>query len=167
VTGKEFWGKYRGVVTDVNDPVMRMRIKADVPDVYGDGSSGWALPCAPFGGDQFGFFALPDVGAGVWIEFEHGDPDYPIWTGCWWGSSSELPSKWLSPPYQKTMIVTGGGHSITIDDTPGAGGITLETADGASVKLSATGLEIVNGSGGSIKLTGPKVSVNDGALEVI
>lgn len=163
----QFWGKYRGVVSDITDPLMTMRIRATVPDVYGDNESGWAMPCAPFGGDKLGFFALPKVGAGVWIEFEHGDPDYPIWSGCWWGSAAEVPTKWLAPPYQKVMIVTPAGHSITLDDTPGIGGITLETADGAKVALSVTGLEITNGMGGTIKLTGPQVSVNNGALDVI
>jgi hypothetical protein len=64
------------------------------------------------------------------------------------------------------MLVTPAGHSITVDDTPGVGGITLETAEGAKVAMSATGLEITNGTGASIKLSGPQVSVNDGALEV-
>jgi uncharacterized protein involved in type VI secretion and phage assembly len=162
----QFWGKYRGVVSDVNDPLMQMRIKATVPDVYGDGTSGWAMPCAPFGGDMVGFFTLPTVGAGVWVEFEHGDPDYPIWTGCWWGAPSEIPQKWLVPPYKKVMLVTPAGHSITLDDSPGVGGITLETADGAKVAMSATGLEITNGTGAAIKLSGPQVSVNNGALDV-
>lgn len=161
------YGKYRGVVTDVDDPLMTMRIKAKVPDVYGDDDSGWALPCAPFGGDQVGLFALPKVGAGVWVEFEHGDSDHPIWSGCWWGSMTEVPSALLTPPYQKLMIVTPGGHSVTIDDTPGVGGIMLETAGGAKVTMSTTGLEISNGMGASIKMTGPKVSVNDGALDVL
>ena len=81
-----FYGKYRGVVTDVKDPLMLGRIKANVPDVMGDQESGWAMPCMPFGGSSMGFYALPGVGAGVWIEFEQGDPDYPIWSGCWWGA---------------------------------------------------------------------------------
>ncbi|MGH3508184.1 MAG: phage baseplate assembly protein V [Nocardioidaceae bacterium] len=162
-----FTGKYRGVVSDINDPLMTMRIKAKVPDVYGDGESGWALPCAPFGGDQTGFYALPKVGAGVWVEFEHGDPEYPIWSGAWWGSVAEIPTKLLAPPYQKVMLVTPGGHSITIDDTPGVGGITLEIGTGAKITLSSTGVEITNGMGATISLTGPKVSVNNGALDVI
>jgi uncharacterized protein involved in type VI secretion and phage assembly len=162
----QFFGKYRGVVTDINDPLMTMRIKASVPDVYGDGASGWAMPCAPFGGDKVGMFVLPTVGAGVWIEFEHGDPDYPVWTGCWWGSAAEVPPLWLAPPYKKLMVVTPAGHTITVDDTPGIGGITLQTAEGAKVTMSPTGLEITNGLGASIKLTGPQVSINNGALEV-
>jgi hypothetical protein len=164
---KSFFGKYRGVVTDVSDPLMTGRIKARVPDVTGDAETGWALPCAPFGGSQTGFFALPTVGAGVWIEFEHGDPDYPIWTGAWWGSVAEVPPLLIAPPYKKVMIVTEGGHSVTIDDTPGVGGIVLETAMGQKLSLTAMGVVLENGMGASIELLGPQVSVNGGALDVI
>jgi len=162
----QFFGKYRGVVTDIQDPLMTMRIKASVPDVYGDGTSGWAMPCAPFGGSQVGLFALPTVGAGVWIEFEHGDPDYPVWTGCWWGSATEIPTQWLAPPYKKVMLMTPSGHSINVDDTTGFGGITLHTAEGAKVVLSSTGCQFTNGQGATVQLTGPQVSVNNGALDV-
>lgn len=165
--GGTFYGKYRGVVTDIKDPLMTGRVKATVKDVLGDSESGWAMPCAPFGGSQTGFFALPTVGAGVWVEFEHGDPDYPIWSGCWWGSVSEIPSLLIAPPYKKVMVVTEGGHSITLDDTPGVGGITLKTSGGQKLVLSSQGIEIDNGMGGTIKLTGPQVSVNSGALDVI
>jgi len=164
--GNAFYGKFRGIVSDIQDPLMMGRIKAKVPDIFGADESGWAMPCAPFGGSGMGFFSLPSVGAGVWIEFEQGDPDYPIWTGCWWGSVAEVPPLLLAPPYKKLMIITEGGNSITLDDTPGIGGITLETSSGQKIKLSATGLEIDNGMGGSIKLTGPQVSINSGALEV-
>ncbi|MCB0022984.1 MAG: baseplate assembly protein, partial [Caldilinea sp.] len=57
--------------------------------------------------------------------------------------------------------------TITINDLPGAGGITIETTTGMKISLTALGLEITNGQGAAIKLTGPQVSVNDGALEVI
>jgi len=162
-----FYGKYRGTVTDIEDPLMMGRIRARVPDVMGDQESGWSMPCVPFGGNGMGFLGLPTVGAGVWVEFEHGDPDYPIWTGSWWGSSSELPSELLDPPYKKVQIKTDGGHTIILDDTPGIGGITLQTADGMKIVMNTTGIEINNGQGGTIKLTGPQVSINDGALEVI
>lgn len=164
---KQFFGKYRGTVTDIQDPLMTLRIRAKVPDVMGDLESGWAMPCVPFGGSGMGFFALPKVGAGVWIEFEHGDPDYPIWTGCWFGSMAELPSDLLAPPYKKIMLVTEGGHKVTLDDTPGIGGITLETSGGQKIVMNATGIEIDNGMGAKFKMTGPQVSVNDGALDVI
>jgi len=146
---------------------MLGRIKAKVPEVLGDDESGWALPCLPFGGSQMGFFALPDVGSGVWMEFEHGDPDYPVWAGSWIGSKSDMPSGLTSPPYKKTMLMTKAGHSITLDDSSGAGGITLQTAGGQKITLTSQGIEIDNGNGALIKLSGNQVSVNDGALEVV
>jgi uncharacterized protein involved in type VI secretion and phage assembly len=163
-----FYGKYRGIVADNKDPLMTGRVRARVPDVLGDAESGWAMPCAPFGGSQAGFFAVPAQGAGVWIEFEHGDPDYPIWSGCWWGSMADMPPTLLAPPppFKKVMIRTEGGHSILLDDTPGIGGITLETSGGQKIVVNALGIEITNGQGGGIKLTGPQVSINNGALEV-
>jgi uncharacterized protein involved in type VI secretion and phage assembly len=165
--GGQFFGKYRGVVTDNHDPLLTGRIKARVPDVLGELESGWAMPCAPFGGSQTGFFALPTVGAGVWIEFEHGDPDYPIWAGCWWGSVAEMPLLLLAPPYKKVMIVTEGGNSITLDDTPGIGGITLQTSSGQKLVMNSLGIQIDDGMGGTINLVGPQVSLNNGALMVI
>ena len=165
----EFWGKYRGVVTDNDDPLMVGRVRARVADVTGDGETGWALPNAPFGGNGMGMFAVPDVGAGVWIEFEHGDPDYPIWTGAWWGSAAEVPPEVLVPPPAsgKVMIRTAGGHSILLDDTPGVGGITLQTAEGQKIVLSSLGIEVDNGMGAKITLMGPQTSINDGGLDVI
>ena len=92
----QFFGKYRGVVSDINDPRMIGRVRARVPDVMGDRESGWAMPCFPFGGSGMGFFALPKKDPGVWIEFEHGDPDYPIWAGCWYGSVADVPPALLA-----------------------------------------------------------------------
>ena len=82
-----------------------------------------------------GFFALPADGAGVWIEFEHGDPDFPIWTGCWWGSAADLPNEVLTRPQSnKILLRTAGGSSFLIDDTPGMGGISLTTSSGQKIR---------------------------------
>jgi len=167
MTPRTFYGKYRGIVTDNQDPQMQGRIRARVPDVTGDQDSGWAMPCMPF----HGFFALPTKGSGVWIEFEQGDPEYPIWSGCWWGSVAEL--KVLPPPpapaplFSKIALTTEQGHSILLDDTPGTGGITLETATGQKIVLSVQGIEIDNGLGASITLQATKVAINKNALEVL
>jgi len=162
----QFFGKYRGIVTDNQDPLMIGRIRASVSDVYGSADSGWAMPCAPFGGSGMGFFALPAVGAGVWIEFEHGDPDYPIWSGCWWGSAAEVPPILLAPPYKKVLIQTAAGNQILLDDTPGIGGITLQTSGGQKIAITALGIQIDNGTGATIQMTGPQVNINNGALGV-
>src|SRR5690242_21949936 len=78
------YGKYRGHVTDNNDPEGLGRVKASVTDVLHDVDTGWALPCAPYSGSKSGAFTVPAVGAGVWIEFEAGMVSCPIWSGCWW-----------------------------------------------------------------------------------
>lgn len=163
----QFFGKYRGVVTDIKDPLQIGRVRAKVPDVMGDEECGWAMPCFPFAGSAMGFFALPKVDAGVWIEFEHGDPEYPIWAGCWYGGVSDVPPPLLAPPYKKVLIKTEGGTSILLDDTPGIGGITLETAGGQKIKILGTGIEIDNGRGAAMKMTGPQISMNNGALDVM
>lgn len=164
-----FYGKYRGIVTDNRDPNGIGRIRATVPDVYGDLESGWAMPAVPFAGNGLGFFAVPDKGAGVWIEFECGDPDYPIWTGCWWGSASEVPKEIASDPDKKVLIKTKEGHKILLDDSSNQGGITLQTSSGQTIVLNKNGIEIklgTNSSDASVKLSGNKVSINGDALEV-
>ncbi len=162
-----FYGKYRGIVTDNKDPLMIGRICAKVPDVLGDQESGWAMPCAPFGGKAMGFFALPVTDAGVWIEFEHGDPDYPIWSGCWWGSSAEMPPVLLSEPYKKVMLKTESGHSILLDDTSGSGGITLETSGGQKIVMDSNGIEITKGQVIKIEASGgQKIVIDSNGIQI-
>lgn len=163
---KTFYGKYRGVVTDIEDPLKTGRIRAHVPDVMGSEKSGWALPCVPFAGDGMGFYALPSVDARVWIEFEQGDPDYPIWTGCWWGSQDELPDEVQQAPYEKVVIKTDKEQIIILDDSD-TGEITIQTSSGQKIVMNSTSIKIDNGNGATIELSGPKVAINDDALEVI
>lgn len=161
-----FYGKFRGVVTDVHDPLMTSRIRARVPDVMGNDESGWALPAVPFGGRGMGFFALrrsePACGSSSSTATRTSRSGRGhVGIGCRGTAGSAR-----AAPYQKTMIKTAAGHSITLDDTPGIGGITLETATGQKIVLNALGIEISNGLGAGIKLLGPNTSINDGALEV-
>mgnify|MGYP001325562114 FL=1 len=156
-----YYGKFRGVVVDNKDPNQLGRLTARVPDVFGDETSGWALPATPYAGDGVGLYLIPPVGASVWIEFEHGDPEYPIWSGCFW-ASSEVPASPASPDV-KVLKTTAG--TITINDTSGSAGITIETADGKKIVMDSGGIEITVGQA-VVKLSGPTVSVNSGALEV-
>lgn len=160
MSNKKYFGKYRGTVSEIKDPMMKGRIKVKVPDVVSEQES-WAVPCLPFG-----FFALPTVNATVWVEFERGDPNCPIWSGCYWDAKAKLPSG-FSPPYKKMMLVTEGGNKIILDDTLGSTGISLETSAGEKISLRQTGIEIDNGKGARIKLFGPTVQINGGALEVV
>jgi uncharacterized protein involved in type VI secretion and phage assembly len=112
---------------------------------------------------------VPPIGANVWIEFEQGDPDYPIWVGCFWGTAAEVPAlALLSPPAVpaitfQTMLQNG----ITISDVPGpTGGIMIKSTTGATLIVNDTGIYIQNGKGASIIMVGPTVTVNAGALVV-
>ncbi|MGB7547948.1 MAG: phage baseplate assembly protein V [Terracidiphilus sp.] len=165
-----FYGKYRGSVVNNVDPMNIGRLMVQVPDVSNVIPSTWAMPCLPFAGIQNGFFAMPAIGAGVWVEFEQGNPDYPIWSGCFFGSAAETPALALATPpgLQAVVIQTVGQNTLMISDTPGpTGGILLKTAAGAMISISDTGIIISNGQGATIAMTGPAVTVNEGALEVI
>ena len=159
----EYFGKYRGKVENNIDPQQLGRLQVSVPAVLGDGRLSWAMPCTPYAGSGVGFFAIPPVGANVWVEFEAGDTDYPIWSGCFWGIG-EVPAV---PAVAEMKVLKTSTATITINDLPGAGGITIETLTGMRIAISVTGIEINNGQGGSITLTGPQVSINNGALEVV
>ncbi len=106
----------------------------------------------------------------MWVEFEHGDPDYPIWVGCFWGSAADIPALALAAPpgVQQLVIQTTEQNTLMVSDVPGpTGGILLKTSTGALISISDTGIVIDNGQGATLALTGPAVSVNEGAMEVI
>ncbi len=164
-----YYGKYRGTVVNNVDPMNMGRLQAQVPDVLGSTPSQWAMPCLPLGGAQTGLFTIPPIGAGVWVEFEQGDSDNPIWTGCWWGSAAEVPALALATPPALSRIVlqTQLQNAIVASDAPGpTGGIMLKTTTGAMIMINEVGIVISNGQGATISLTGPSVMVNNGALMV-
>ena len=80
----QFFGVYKGICTNNNDPEGLGRIKAIVPQVFGNGTteSGWAWPSLP-STTQTEKIATPNPNQGVWIVFEGGDVNYPVWTGVW------------------------------------------------------------------------------------
>jgi hypothetical protein len=162
----QFFGKYRGKVVNNIDPMQLGRVQVSVPAVLGDGRMSWAMPCAPFAGPGVGFFAIPPVGANVWVEFEGGDPDYPIWSGGFWGVG-EVPAQ---PAVAQMKVLKTDGITLTFSDLPGAGGFTLEVGPPVvpvPLKLvcNAGGIELSN-SAATIKMTPVSVSINNGALEV-
>jgi hypothetical protein len=163
----QFFGKYRGKVANNIDPLQLGRVQVTVPAVLGDGSLSWAMPCAPYGGAGVGFFAVPPVGANIWVEFEAGDSDYPIWSGCFWGVG-EVPAQ---PALPQMKVWKTDGITLTLSDIPGAGGFTVEVGPPVvpiplKMVFNAAGIEITN-SAASVKLTPASVSLNNGALEVI
>ena len=151
-----FYGKYRGVVTDVD--ASTMRIKATVPAVLPAGVTGWCMPCVPYAGPQVGVLMLPEVGSGVWIEFEGGDVSYPVWVGCYW-RSGEVPSQ---ADADVKSIVTSAG-SLEMDNN--AQSVTLSDAQQNTVVLDSNGVTSTSGSG-SVAIGASGVNVNNGALEV-
>jgi hypothetical protein len=162
-----YFGKYRGKVENNVDPLQQGRVQISCPAVLGDGRMSWAMPNTPYAGAGVGFFTIPPVNANVWVEFEGGDPDYPIWAGCFWGTG-EVPA---APALAQIKVLKTDGLTITLDDTPGAGGITIEAGPPSVpmqlvLKMDAGGIEVSNGAA-KIKLTPASVSLNDGALEVI
>ena len=135
------YGKFRGTIAANDDPQRVGRLQALVPAVWGNTPGPWAMPCVPMAGLNAGVFAVPPVGAGVWVEFEGGDPTLPIWTGGYWSSATEMPRSSL-------------------------GGIHLVGPSGASISLTEAGVVIESGKGARIALAGPGVDINRGALTV-
>jgi uncharacterized protein involved in type VI secretion and phage assembly len=169
-----YFGKYRGTVVDNNDFTGRGRIQVNVPAVLGT-ENVWALPCVPYAGPDVGLVCLPPTGAGVWVEFEAGDPSYPVWTGCFW-ADGELPSEVVTAD---TRVLKTEQTLIKVDDMTGEMLITND--QNASVTLSqdvttsagaAThtvgGVGVVSeASPGKVEVGASGVSVNNGALTVM
>jgi uncharacterized protein involved in type VI secretion and phage assembly len=172
-TGGPYYGKYRGTVINNLDPDMRGRLLLSVPDVLDLIPSSWAEPCVPLAGPTgppMGVYMVPPIGAGVWVEFEHGSADRPIWVGCRWGLASDVPplSKAGLPVSPNIVMQTVGQNCFVISDLPGpTGGIMLKSATGASLIVNDTGIYIQNGKGATITLVGPTITINNGALTII
>lgn len=163
----KFLGKYRGQVVDNADPLGRGRLQVLVPQVL-ESSPAWAMPCVPYAGKEMGFFAMPENGTGVWIEFEAGDPSFPIWTGCFW-NKNDIPSADSGPEIKffKTKKFT-----LRIDDTVGevlleneAGSRILITALDVTIKSSTVTTEATGGK--KTELSAVSFNVNNGGLEVL
>jgi uncharacterized protein involved in type VI secretion and phage assembly len=166
---EKYYGKYRGLVLNNVDPLQKGRLLVQVPDVLALSTSSWAMPCVPIAGPQMGVYVIPIIGSGVWVEFEGGNPDYPIWTGGFWGSAAEVPPLALTgiPASPNIVLQTTGQNSIVVSDLPGpTGGIMLKSMTGASIIVNDTGIYIQNGKGASIIMSGPSVTINNGALVI-
>jgi Type VI secretion system/phage-baseplate injector OB domain len=182
--GGEYFGKYRGTVLQNIDPERRGRLQVIVPDVLSLIPSTWAEPCVPLAGPTgppMGVYMVPPIGAGVWVEFEHGDPNKPIWVGCRWGAQSDVPlaAQAGNPADPSIVIQSLLQQSIIISDlppsvpppvmppTPPTGGIILRSTTGASIVVNDAGVFISNGKGATINMVGPTITINNGALVVI
>jgi uncharacterized protein involved in type VI secretion and phage assembly len=170
-----YYGKYRGFVVDNKDPAQLGRLKLSVPSVLGNQVvTGWASACVPFGGaaDQ-GFLFIPDPGVGVWVEFEEGDPEFPIWVGMFWSkpdAETELPkpngsdgtegSQPQDPPTCK-IIKTSKGHTLQFEDADGQESVLLYNATGELLLvMDGSGIRVTDGKRGN------KVTLDDSGVTV-
>ena len=157
-----YYGKYRGIVTDNSDPDDLGRIKAKVPRLLNDEETGWALPAFIYGGiSEQGFFAVPDINAGVWIEFEGGDLSYPIWTGTWY-SSGTIPES--AKPAQK-VLKTQSGHKLILDDD--AGTLEITDSNSNSITMDSSVITIKAGNATKIVIDAPQIELVDGASHAL
>jgi hypothetical protein len=139
---ERYYGKYRGKVLDNLDPLFLGRILANVAAVQGMRLN-WCMPCVPYAGEGVGFYAIPPIDANVWIEFEGGDPNYPIWSGCFWGED-EVPTGAPGPPNPEVKVFKTQYATLVMNDTPEVGGITIE----CHAEAVATPLSIIFNSAG-------------------
>jgi len=144
-----YYGKYRGFVVSNEDPQQIGRLQLRVPAVLGEQITGWALPCLPYGGlsDQ-GFFSVPEAGAQVWVEFEAGDPDMPIWTGTFWQANGDLPAEVQNPPTTR-QFKTPKGHYWLFEDADDAEQFHLQHSAGATLDIDKNGTVALTDAGGS------------------
>lgn len=167
-SGPLYYGKYRATVLNNLDPQQQGRIQVQLADRYGLFPSTWALPSFPFAGTaSAGVVALPPIASAVWIEFEAGDPDSPIWSGAFYPDQSGFPTlaNGLTPATPNIHLQTTSGTIVTLSDNP-AQQVMVQTATGAMITIGTAGITILNGQGASIALTGPSVVINNGALTI-
>ncbi|HEX3868475.1 MAG TPA: phage baseplate assembly protein V [Gemmatimonadaceae bacterium] len=158
---RAFYGKYRGTITDNDDPDQSGRVRVQVPQLFDDDETDWAMPCVPYAPAGHGAFVMPEVGDTVWVEFEAGDPSRPIWTGGWWTQGNAPALK----PAQKQFETAGGQH-LLLDDTSGAMQIEIKDGNGNTITLAASGITLARG-GVKVEITDSSVSINDGAFMVM
>jgi hypothetical protein len=181
---QQYLGLYRATVIQNIDPEQRGRLQLMIPDVLGPVPSSWAEPCLSLAGPPgppMGVYMVPPIGTGVWVEFEHGDPDQPVWVGCRWGLPTQVPLAGIggNPADPNIVIQSLLQNAIIVSDLPPAppppvmppipttGGIILKSATGASIVVNDAGIFISNGKGATIMMVGPMITINNGALVII
>lgn len=170
---RKFYGKYRGTVVLNVDPELRGRITCLVPDALGIIPSGWCEACPPLAGPTgppMGVYMVPPIGAGVWVEFEQGDPGKPIWSGCRFGIGDTPPLALAGNPADPNICIQSLlQHMVMISDMPPSpvtGGIILKSTTGAMIVVNDSGIYISNGKGAMITMVGPTIDFNVGALTI-
>lgn len=183
----QFFGKYRGKVSANVDPLHLGRIQVEVPAIFGDDRLAWALPCTPYAGSDVGFFAIPPVATNIWVEFEQGDPDYPIWSGCFWGENQLPQNARVDEPVEvqvfrvagitMTWSNLGDNKGVTLEvqnpvvDRPlkmvfNADGIELNNNDETTIKIQADTIELKNRTSSTVTITADSIELKESAITV-
>ena len=173
-TDKKYWGKYQGTVVQNADPEFRGRIMCTVPGVLGLVPSSWCEACTPLAGPTgppMGVYMVPPIGAGVWVEFEGGDPGRPIWSGCRLAPSNVPPLALAGNPADPNICIQSLlQHMFMIRDmppTPATGGIILKSTTGAMIVVNDSGIYLSNGKGAIMTMIGTAIDFNGGALTIL
>jgi hypothetical protein len=154
--------KQRGIVLNNVDPLQIGRLQVSVPSVTDQAL--FAMPAVPYAGPGVGFLALPPIGANVWVDFERGDITLPVWSGCFW-NAGEIPTEAAGQPSRK--VLKTDRVTLILDGTAVTGGFSLIVASTGSLTMNSGGIAFDNGTGASIVETGPAISINQGAVEVV
>ena len=151
---QRLYGKYRGNVQDNEDPKKLGRLRLTVPSLFGSETTTWALPCLPFGGHtQQGMFFIPEIDSQVWVEFEEGDANRPIWTGVFWTKADDLPDDAAKKKPTTRTIQTPSGHKLQFDDADGERRIKLSHPTESELIFEESGsIKMTNSEGMSLKL---------------
>jgi phage protein D/phage baseplate assembly protein gpV len=157
-TGRpRFYGVVLGEVTKNNEalavppelPIGRVMVKyRGLSDKF---ESGWAPCVRPMAGDGTGFWALPDEGDQVLVAFEHGDLTKPYVLGALWTAKRPPPADNLDGRNSKRVLKTPAGHTVTFDDTPGLGALSISAA--GDLEIKATGKITIEAAAGVTGLT--------------
>jgi|APLak6261658528_1056013.scaffolds.fasta_scaffold00016_7 uncharacterized protein involved in type VI secretion and phage assembly len=162
---QHYYGKFRGFVVDNQDPEQRGRLRVRVPSVLADAVTGWALPCLPFGGlANQGLFFVPEVGAQIWVEFEEGNLDRPLWVGVFWQQLGDIPQEGQKTPPTTRVLRTPSGHVLQFDDAAGAEQFHLYHPTGAELSIDAQGSMVLSNPRGArlaLDVDGNKVVLED------
>jgi Type VI secretion system/phage-baseplate injector OB domain len=168
---KQFFGKYRGKVISSKDPENLGRIQVTVPAVLGEGIQSWAMPCTPYAGKDIGLFTVPPVGSNIWVEFEGGDTDYPIWSGCFWGQG-ELPQNAQVDEPDKVQVFRTEGITCTLSNFGNNKGITLEVKPPVvqrplTMIFNADGIKLSNNDQTVIKIASDTIELDNRSTSTI
>lgn len=160
---KRYWGKYRGTVVDNQDLPPKGRLLVSVPGIV---ITNWATPCVPFASIFEGTFIRPEIGSNVWVEFERGDLDKPIWTGGWWGDG-EIPfmaDESVAVAPAPVITIETGLEGISVSSVPLAVGL----GEPGNVNIVADGgATVIALSPDGISITAPQVTINATTFTVV